>query len=129
MALTKRQKQVMDLIARFVDDNGYSPSYDEIAKGLGLASLATVHKHISALEAKSYLRRGFNQSRSLEVGPKYVQEMRRNRLESPLSLEVPLLGRIAAGAPVEGVEQRSMLSFQDFIGNPDMFALEVRGDS
>ena len=70
MALTRRQKQVMDLIARFVDENGYSPSYEEIAKGLSLASLATVHKHISALEAKSYLRRGFNQSRSIEIGPK-----------------------------------------------------------
>src|SRR5215470_13877484 len=129
MALTKRQKQVMDLIARFVDDNGYSPSYDEIAKGLGLASLATVHKHISALEAKSYLRRGFNQSRSLEIGPKYAQEMRRNRLEPPASLEIPLMGRIAAGLPVEAVEQRSSLNLQDFVGNPDTFALEVRGDS
>jgi repressor LexA len=129
MALTKRQKQVMDLIARFVDDNGYSPSYEEIAKGLGLASLATVHKHISALEAKSYLRRGFNQSRSIEVGPKYAQEMKRNRLDSPALPEVPLLGRIAAGMPVEAVEQRSTLNFQDFVGNSDTFALEVRGDS
>jgi repressor LexA len=129
MALTRRQKQVMDLIARFVDENGYSPSYEEIAKGLGLASLATVHKHISALEAKSYLRRGFNQSRSLEIGPKYAQEMRRNRLESPALLEIPLLGRIAAGMPVEAVEQRSSLNFQDFLGNPDTFALEVQGDS
>jgi len=129
MALTRRQKQVMDLIARFVDENGYSPSYEEIAKGLNLASLATVHKHISALEAKSYLRRGFNQSRSIEIGPKYVQEMRRNRLETAQSMEIPLLGRIAAGAPVEAVEQRSTLSFQDFVGNPDTFALEVRGDS
>jgi len=129
MPLTKRQKQVMDLIDGFVRENGYSPSYEEIAKGLGLASLATVHKHISGLEKKSYLRRGFNQSRSLEVGPKYIQEMRRNRQESPLSLEIPLLGRIAAGAPVEAVEQRSTLSFQDFLGNPDTFALEVRGDS
>ena len=129
MALTRRQKQVMDLIARFVDENGYSPSYEEIAKGLNLASLATVHKHISALEAKSYLRRGFNQSRSIEIGPKYVQEMRRNRLETAQTMEIPLLGRIAAGAPVEAVEQRSTLSFQDFVGNPDTFALEVRGDS
>jgi repressor LexA len=129
MALTRRQKQVMDLIARFVDENGYSPSYEEIAKGLSLASLATVHKHISALEAKSYLRRGFNQSRSIEIGPKYVQEMRRNRLETAQAMEIPLLGRIAAGAPVEAVEQRSTLSFQDFVGNPDTFALEVRGDS
>src|SRR5438270_202362 len=129
MALTKRQKQVMDLIARFVDENGYSPSYEEIAKGLDLASLATVHKHISALEAKSYLRRGFNQSRSLEIGPKYAQEMRRSRMESPAFLEIPLLGRIAAGMPVESVEQRSSLNFQDFVGNPDTFALEVRGNS
>src|ERR1700682_6077227 len=117
MPLTKRQKQVLDFIAHFQDDNGYCPSYEEIAHGLELASLATVHKHISALEAKSYLRRGFNQSRSLEVGPKSVQEMRRSRQESALSLEIPLLGRIAAGAPVEAVEQRSTLSFQDFVGN------------
>jgi repressor LexA len=129
MALTKRQKQVMDLIARFVDENGFSPSYEEIASGLGLASLATVHKHISALETKSYLRRGFNQSRSLEIAPKYAQEMRRSRMESPAFMEIPLLGRIAAGTPVEAVEQRSSLNFQDFVGNPDTFALEVRGDS
>jgi repressor LexA len=129
MALTKRQKQVMDLIDGLVRENGYSPSYEEIARGLGLASLATVHKHISALEAKNYLRRGFNQSRSLEVGQKYVQEMRRNRMESATSLEIPLVGRIAAGAPVEAIEQRSTLNFQDFVGNPDTFALEVRGDS
>jgi repressor LexA len=128
MALTKRQKQVMDLIAKLVEENGYSPSYEEIARGLGLASLATVHKHISALEAKSYLRRGFNQSRSLEIGPKYQQEMRRNRQETALP-EIPLMGRIAAGMPVEAVEQRSTLNFQDFVGNPDTFALEVRGDS
>src|SRR5579872_2833037 len=88
MALTKRQKQVMDFIANFVEDNGYSPSYDEIARGLDLASLATVHKHISALETKSYLKRGFNRSRSLELGSKYAQEHRRQR-----DLEVPLLGR------------------------------------
>ena len=67
MALTKRQKQVLDFIAGFVDDNGYCPSYEEIARGLDLASLATVHKHISVLEGKNYLKRGFNQSRSLEL--------------------------------------------------------------
>jgi repressor LexA len=67
MALTKRQKQVLDFIAGFVEENRYCPSYEEIAKGLSLASLATVHKHISILETKNYLKRGFNQSRSLEI--------------------------------------------------------------
>ncbi len=126
MALTKRQKEVVDFIARFVEENGYSPSYEEIARGLGLASLATVHKHITALETKNYLKRGFNQSRSLEMGPKYIQDQRRQR---PALMEVPLLGRIAAGSPVESVAERSSLNFADFAGSPDTFALEVRGES
>lgn len=128
MAVTKRQKQVLDFIARFIDDNGYSPSYEEIAKGLDLASLATVHKHISTLETKQYLKRGFNQSRSLDMGPKYVQEIRRARAE-PAAMEIPLLGRIAAGSPVEAIEQRETLKLGDFAGNPDVFALKVRGES
>ncbi|MBI1789953.1 MAG: transcriptional repressor LexA [Acidobacteria bacterium] len=127
MAVTKRQKQVLDFIAHFIDDNGYSPSYEEVARGLGLASLATVHKHISTLETKQYLKRGFNQSRSLDLGPKYIQEQRRHRHEP--SLEIPLLGRIAAGAPVEAMPQQETLRFGDFAGNPDVYALQVRGDS
>jgi repressor LexA len=127
MALTRRQKQVLDVIANFVDENGYSPSYEEIARGLNLASLATVHKHISVLTTKNYLKRGFNQSRSLELGPKYMQEYRRHA--ERLSLEIPLLGRIAAGQPVESLEQHAALSFADFVGNAGTFALEVRGES
>lgn len=127
MALTRRQKQVVDLIAGFVEENGYSPSYEEIAHGLNLASLATVHKHITALTSKNYLKRGFNQSRSLELGPKYVQENRRHR--DAAALEIPLVGRIAAGSPVESVEQHATLSFADFVGHPGTFALEVRGES
>ncbi len=126
MALTKRQKQVLDFIAGFLDENGYCPSFEEIAKGLQLASLATVHKHISVLESKSYLKRGFNKSRSLELTAKYVAEPRRGR---PPALEIPLRGRIAAGEPVESVEQREVLNLADFAGNADTFALEVRGNS
>jgi repressor LexA len=129
MALTKRQKQVLDFIAGFIDREGYSPSYEEIAQGLELASLATVHKHISTLEAKHYLRRGFNQSRSLDLAPKYFQEQQRHRQGFPVALDVPLVGRIAAGAPVEAVAASESLSFTDFAGNPGLFALEVRGDS
>jgi len=127
MALTRRQKQVLDLIAAFVEENGYSPSYEELASGLNLASLATVHKHISALTTKNYLKRNFNHSRSLELGPKYQQENKRQR--DMAALTVPLVGRIAAGRPVEAVADRATLSFADFIGHPDTFALEVRGES
>jgi len=128
MALTKRQKEVLDFIAKFVEENGYSPSYDEIAAGLKLASLATVHKHITAVEKKHYLSKSFNHSRSLELGTKYYQEQRRLRQDDG-GLRIPLLGRIAAGAPVEAIENREMLDFADFAGQPNLYALEVRGDS
>jgi len=77
MPLTKRQKQVMEFITEFVRENGYSPSYEELASGLNLASVATVHKHVSSLEAKQYLTRAYNQSRSLQVTNRYLQEQRR----------------------------------------------------
>jgi repressor LexA len=96
---------------------------------MNLASLATVHKHIAALEAKHYVRRSFNQSRSLEVSAKYVQEYRRQHETSRAGVEVPLMGRIAAGAPVQAFESNEKLNFADFVGDSDTFALEVRGDS
>jgi repressor LexA len=125
MALTRRQKEVLDFIADFVHEHGYSPSYEEIAAGLKLASLATIHKHIAALETKSYIKRSYNQSRSLEVSPKYLQEQKRYQTAP----EVPLEGRIAAGSPVEAISSPETLTFADFTGNPNVFALEVRGES
>lgn len=127
MALTRRQKEVLDFIASYQVENGYSPSYEEIARGLKLASIATVHKHISALQTKNYLHRNHNQSRSVEVEPRYLQEQRRNRIQA--SLEVPLLGSIAAGQPVETYDERATLSFADFVGHKDTYALRVRGSS
>jgi repressor LexA len=127
MALTRRQKEVLDFIASYQVENGYSPSYEEIARGLKLASIATVHKHISALDKKNYLQRSHNQSRSIDVAPRYLQEQRRNRLEA--SLEIPMLGTIAAGQPVETYESRETVSFGDFVGQKDTYALRVRGNS
>jgi repressor LexA len=126
MALTKRQKEFLEFLSGFLEKRGYSPSYEEIAEGLSLASLATVHKHILALESKHYLKRGFNQSRSLELAPKYYDEQRQHR---PPSLEIPLLGRIAAGAPVEAIAGQDSLSFADFGGDSGTYALQVRGES
>lgn len=130
MALTKRQKQVLDFISDFVEKNGYSPSYEEMADGLGLASLATVHKHVLALETKQYLHRSYNQSRSLEVAPKYLEEQRQYQHHGPAPVrEVPLLGKIAAGVPVESFANEETLAFGDFSGAEGTYALQVRGDS
>lgn len=130
MPVTKRQKEVLDFISTFVRERGYSPSYEEMAEGLDLASVATVHKHVSALEAKSYLKRAANMSRSLEVTPKWNREQdSRAGRPVPPTMEIPLRGRIAAGTPVEAIAGDETLNFGDFAGDPGTYALQVRGDS
>ncbi len=124
MAVTRRQKEVLDFIASFVERQGYSPSFEEIARGLSLKSLATVHKHISNLQTKGALQRGHNRSRSIDVLP-----MPRAQ-RTPTSRErLPLMGRIVAGLPVEAVQTSETISLSDIVGNKEVFALEVRGDS
>jgi repressor LexA len=127
MALTRRQKQLMDFLDQFVRTRGYSPSYEEIASGLDLASLATVHKHVQALESKQYVRRNYNHSRSLEICSRYYAEEKARQPDRGKA--VPLMGRIAAGIPVEAVENRDELQFSDFTGDESTFALQVRGES
>ncbi len=128
MALTRRQREVMEFLTEFIDKHGYSPSYEEIASGLGLASLATVHKHIQALQAKQYVLRNYNHSRSLEIGERYWRE-ERARIHRATDVAIPLLGRIAAGAPMEAIPNPESLHFSDFAKDENTYALQVRGDS
>ncbi len=122
MAITRRQKEVLDFLTNFTQTNGYSPSYEEIASGLGLNSLATVHKHVTNLQSKGMLQRAHNRSRSIDVLPaKSAVKKGSDRM--------PLLGRIAAGRPVEAVETAESIAVEDIIGNREVFALEVTGDS
>jgi repressor LexA len=127
MALTKRQKEVLDFLVGFLNKHGYSPSFEEIARSLRLTSLATVHKHITTLEKKGFIRRGYNQSRSIEVMqlPKPVREQVSNRQV----MELPLAGRIAAGRPLEAVEANDTLSLGDFARAGNSFVLQVKGNS
>jgi repressor LexA len=127
MALTKRQKEVLDYLVAFETKHGYAPSFEEIGKGLKLTSLATVHKHITTLEKKGFIRRGYNQSRSIEILqlPKSVKEQ---VIERKIQ-ELPLVGRIAAGRPLEAVEERETLSLGDFARGGNSFVLQVKGSS
>lgn len=127
MTLTKRQKQVLDFLVGFHDKHGYSPSFEEMARSLKLTSLATVHKHISTLERKGFIRRGYNQSRSIEVMqlPKPVREQVIERHAT----ELPLLGRIAAGRPLEAVEEKETFSLGEFARGGNRFVLQVKGNS
>ena len=127
MALTRRQRQVYDFIAGFVHSHGYSPSFEEIGGGLGLSSLATVHKHVSNLEKKGLLRRDYNRSRSIDLLP--PRGRMKQSMATPLSL--PMLGRIAAGQPIEAVEVPESLTLpEDMLPAAGRsFVLRVRGDS
>ncbi len=127
MALTKRQKEVLDFLVSFLNKHGYSPSFEEMAKSLKLTSLATVHKHVTTLEKKGFIRRGYNQSRSIEVTqlPKPVRE----QVIARQTMELPLAGRIAAGRPLEAVEERETISLGDFAHARNCFVLQVKGNS
>src|SRR5580698_7382741 len=127
MAITKRQHEVYDFISRFVSENNYSPSYEEIRVALKLNSLATVHKHVSNLEKKGLLTRDYNRSRSIDLVPpkgKLKQSMNVNT-----GVVLPLMGRIAAGRPIEAVQSNETISLADFVRSKEVFVLEVRGES
>ena len=94
MAVTRRQREVLDTIQEFIQRNQYSPSLEEIGGALGLSSVATVHKHVSHLVEKGYLRRAWNQNRSIELA---------ERPEEKGSVELPVMGTIAAGCPLEAL--------------------------
>jgi repressor LexA len=98
-----------------------------MAKSLKLTSLATVHKHVTTLEKKGFIRRGYNQSRSIEVTqlPKPVRE----QVIARQTMELPLAGRIAAGRPLEAVEERETISLGDFAHARNCFVLQVKGNS
>ena len=135
MALTRRQKQVLDFLAEFIAENHYSPSFEEIARSMSLSSVATVHKHLQVLQEKGYLNRSFNRSRALEITPKYYEEIRANRQKLSSfhrgvdDLAMPLVGAIAAGQPLETYEDQEALSFAPFLGADNVFALQVHGQS
>lgn len=121
MVMTRRQKQILDFVGAFVKENGYSPSLEEIADELGLSSVSTVHKHVSHLLEKGLLRRGWNQNRSLEP----VRFERR-----PRAAVIPLVGIVAAGQPIEAIEDVETLDIpESFLGRGETYALRVAGES
>ena len=119
--VTRRQKQVLDFVQAHLKRHGFAPSLEEIGRHLGVASLATVHKHLTRLESRGVIRRRAHQSRSLEVV---------DRPGASGVTQVPFLGRVAAGRPIEPVETAESVALpDDFIGRGETFALRVVGDS
>jgi repressor LexA len=119
--LTKRQKELVDYLDAYILKSGYAPTLEEIGQHFGLSSLATIHKHLTNLERKGMIRRKWNRSRALEVVP---QQRRAT------AIELPLVGRVAAGAPIEPIEDSDTISVpEELVGRGDTFVLRVKGTS
>ncbi len=122
MSLTKRQREILTYLNEYSAENGYAPSFEEIADRFGYSSLATVHEHLSNLERKGYIKREYNESRAIEVLPSDIY---------PRALQLPLVGSVAAGMPIEAIASQEMITVpEDFVrkgGNH--YVLRVRGNS
>jgi repressor LexA len=121
MHLTKRQKEIFDFLSRHIERKGYAPTIEEIGEHFGLSSLATVHKHLSNLQQKGLIKREWNRSRALELVPTEVKVR---------AIELPLLGRVAAGTPIEALaDTETIFVPEDMIGRKETYVLQVKGDS
>lgn len=121
LPLTKRQREILDYLNDFIQQHGYAPSLEEIGRRFGLSSLATVHKHLTNLQEKGFIKRSWNRSRSVELIPARV---------GTRSVEVPLLGYVAAGYPIEAIAGSETINVpEDLVGKGDTYVLRVKGDS
>jgi repressor LexA len=121
LPLTKRQREILDYLNEFIQQHGYAPSLEEIGRKFGLSSLATVHKHLTNLEEKGFIRRSWNRSRSVEMVPMRT---------GGRAVDLPMLGYVAAGTPIEAVVGADTIAVpEDMVGKRDTYVLKVRGDS
>ena len=119
--LTKRQREILDYLNDFIQQHGYAPSLEEIGRRFNLSSLATVHKHLTNLQEKGFIRRAWNRSRSVEVIEARTQVR---------AVELPMLGYVAAGSPIEAVPSQETIAVPEALaGKRDSYVLRVRGNS
>ena len=121
LPLTKRQREILDFLNEFIQQHGYAPSLEEIGRRFGLSSLATVHKHLTNLTEKGFIKRAWNRSRSVEMVPTRT---------GGRAVELPLLGYVAAGAPIEAVTSNETIAVPEaLVGRKETYVLRVRGNS
>lgn len=117
--LTKRQKELLDYLQEYIASHDYAPSYREIADFFHLSSIATVADHIENLKEKGFITKDFNEARSLQLTPRWDDR----------TFEIPLLGVIAAGSPIEAIRTNETIDIPKDMMGKNVFALKVRGDS
>ncbi len=125
ITLYKRQREILDYISQYIQQNSTSPTLQEIADAMNLSSLATVHEHLQALEKKGMIRRFDGAVRGIEVTDDFVSV-------SVNGVELPLVGFIAAGEPIDAIENPvdTILVSPDLVSKVKRsYVLQVKGDS
>jgi SOS regulatory protein LexA len=117
--LTKRQKQVLDFIKKYIDKYDYAPSLEEIKKYLRLSSVSTAHYHVKALQDIGYLQKEINQPRAIDI------------IGHETMIKIPFLGTIAAGRPIEAIQEKEMIAIptSKLPHSANVYALRVVGNS
>lgn len=126
MFVTRRQQEILEFIRDFTARWSYAPSLEEIQHRFRLGSAATVHKHLKNLEDKGLLRKQPHKSRSLEL----VEPEPAGSSSVGRTIDLPLMGFVAAGEPIEAVEQTETFGVpESMLGKARSYVLKVRGDS
>ncbi len=133
-SLTKRKKQILDFIRKFQAKHGYFPTLEEIAKKFKLNSSATVHQHLTELEDMGLIKRNYNKVRDMELADNaqiIKAELDQETYIKGSSLELPIVGLITAGEPIEAVEDttETMTVPQHMATKENSYVLKVKGDS
>ncbi len=117
--LTTQEQNTLQFIRNYIAQFGYAPKFKEIGQAIGVKSQGTIHRYVKALEDKGYIERAKNNSRGIQL------------VDLPLVAPpvIPLVGKIAAGLPIEAVEDQQELNLAEMFMGPDLFALRVSGDS
>ena len=125
--LTDRQRQTLNFIRSYIDENGYPPKLKEIGHHLGITSRGTVHRYIRALEEENLIRVSTGRSRGIElVNSKQTTS---DTASSDDENNLPVAGNIAAGLPIEAIEDQETINLNEFFVRPGRFVLRVQGDS
>lgn len=129
--LPKRKKEILHFIKEYIEENNYAPTLSEIAQAFEVSSLATIHEHIEYLRERGFLEKNVNKARDIIITDPNEKNLASDNFIEGSSVQIPIVGLIAAGEPIEAIEDKEALLTvpQELVKNKNCYILKVKGDS